>query len=121
MMDILVIPVNETNLFQFYNLFDIEEFGGELRWKVVIKNNLKVGSFVFFPELNKIVRAYKVMSFKDDYVILSIALADFLWKDWNYVANKQQGTLSDDPYIISGEKTKAIYNFFHSKLNEVCI
>lgn len=117
-MDILVVPVNNDNFEDFYDLFDAEEYNQEIKWPINnLKNNLQIGSFVFFPEFRKIVRAYKVINIKDNYVILSKAIADFSWKDWNYVANSQQKTLSRNSYIITGEKTRAIYNFFNSKIN----
>lgn len=115
-MEILVIPVDIYTKKNFFDLLKKEEDNRQLFWIIDIKHNLVPGCFVFFPEVNKTVRLYKIEKVHSKYIILSKAIADFYWKDWAYVSNSKNNFLPDDYYIIEKDKTLGIYNFFKTKI-----
>ena len=114
-MDILVVPLNKDTKPKFFDLLIKEEYKKQLFWLTDIKHNLKINSYVFFPEVFKVVRLYKVTEFNNNYLILSKSIADILWKDWAYVVNNKKDSLPEKEYIIPEEKTKHIYNIFSCK------
>lgn len=114
-MEVLVVPVNNKTKEAFFNLLD-ERNPLSLIWFLDIEHNLEEGCFVFFPEVKKVVRLYKIEEVHFNYIVLSKAIADFMWFEWSYVCNSNEDTLNIDTYIISKEKTRGIYNYFNSKI-----
>jgi len=108
-MKILVIPLNSIVKFRFFKLLEKEEKDENIIWNTFLYDELEIGSLVFFAEVNKLVRTYKVIKINDNSIYLSKSLGEIYWKNWTYFANSKKNYLWDFEHILDEEKSKPIY------------